>query len=94
MALWAWPHFPRVVWEWPFPLGGPVGTASLSLGGGLGVVSPPLGGGVGVASPSGWWSGRGPALWVVWVWPRRLWESVWAWPLPVGGGEGVASPSV
>lgn len=80
MALWAWPHFPRVVWEWPFPLGGPVGVASLSLGGGLGVAPPPLGGGVGVASLGG--GQRMAPLWVVWV-----------WPLPVGGGEGVASPS-
>lgn len=77
-----------------FPSGWACGHGLTFFGWWLGVVSPPLGGGVGVASPSGWWSGRGPALWVVWVWPRRLWESVWAWPLPVGGGEGVASPSV
>lgn len=90
MALWAWPHFPRVVWEWPFPLGGPVGVASLSLGGGLGVAPPPLGGGVGVASPSGWWSGHGPPS----GWCGRglsLWVVARAWPLPLGSSVGVVA---
>lgn len=99
MALWAWPHFPRVVWEWPFPLGGPVGTASLSLGGGwassrlLWVVvwawPLPLGGGQGVAPPSGWCGCGLAASGSLCGRGLSLWVVERAWPLPLCSSVGV-----